>query len=98
MAQTGGPASSIVVASIGRQCLLATDAGTAPSILWFAPIQSVEGKQDLADLAPKDGFIPAEPVERAAGQIGQAQKATREVGGGIDGLRPGSGHGFRSGC
>ena len=98
MAQTGGPASSIVVASIGRQCLLATDAETAPSILRLATIQCVEGKQDLADLAPKDGFIPAEPVEREVGQIGEAQKATREVGGGIDGFRPGTGHGFRSGC
>jgi tetrahydromethanopterin S-methyltransferase subunit G len=28
--------------------------------LRFATIQCVEGKQDLADLAPKDSFIPAE--------------------------------------
>ena len=58
----------------------ATGMETAPSILRFVAIQGVEGKQDLADLAPKDGFIPAEPVEREVGQIGEAQKATREVG------------------
>src|ERR1700681_1783451 len=91
-----GPRSSIVVASISRQCLPATDTVTAPSILWFATIQCVEGKQDLADLAPEDGFIPAEPVEREVGQIGEAQKATGEVGGGIDRFRAGAGHGFRS--
>jgi hypothetical protein len=64
MAQTGGAASSIVVASSGRQCLLATDAETTPFVLRLATIQGVEGKQDLADLTPEDGFMPAEPVER----------------------------------
>ena len=68
----------------------------APSILWFAALQSVKGKQDLADLAPEDGFISAEPIEREVGQIGEAQKATREVGGGIDRFRPGTRHGFCS--
>jgi hypothetical protein len=48
MAQMGGPASSIVVASIGRQCLPATDGKTTPSILRLATIQGVEGKQDLS--------------------------------------------------
>jgi hypothetical protein len=93
-----GPRRSIVVASIGRQVLPATDTETAPSVLWFATIQGVEGKQDLADLAPKDGFIPAEPVERVAGQIGKAQKATREVGGGVDRFWARAGHGFNFGC
>jgi hypothetical protein len=46
------PRSSILVASIERQVLLATATETAPSILWFATIQGVETKQDLADLAP----------------------------------------------
>jgi hypothetical protein len=73
----------------------AADAETTPSILRFAPIQCVEGKQDLADLAPKDCFIPAEPVECKVGQIGEAQKATREVGGRIDRFWAGAGHGFR---
>jgi hypothetical protein len=71
---------------------------TAPSISRLAAIQGVEGKQDLADLAPKDGFIPAEPVERQVGQIGEAQKAAREVSGGVDRFRAGAGHGFRFGC
>ena len=38
------------------------------------------GKQDLADLAPKDCFIAAKSVERVAGQIDETQKATCEVG------------------
>jgi len=84
--------------SIERQLLPATASETAPSILRFAPIQCVEGKQDLADLAPKGCFIPAEPVERAAGQIGEAQKATREVGDEINGFGPGTRRGLRSGC
>jgi hypothetical protein len=71
--------------------LTVTDTQTAPSILWFATIQCIEGKQDLADLAPKDCFIPAEPVEDEAGQIGEAQKATCEVGGRIDRFRLGAG-------
>jgi hypothetical protein len=49
-------------------------------------------------LVPKDCFIPGKPVERVAGQIGQTQEATCEVGGGIDGLRPRAGSGFRSVC
>ena len=93
-----GPLGSIVVACMSRQFVPATDTGTAPSILWFATIQCVEGKKDLADLAPKDRFIPAEPVEREVGQIGEAQKATREVGGGINRFWLGAGYGFRSRC
>ena len=83
MKLSAGSSSSIVVASVGRQVLPATDTETAPSFLWFAAIQGIESKQDLAGLAPKDCFIPAEAVERVAGQIGETQKATCEVGGGI---------------
>ena len=50
----------------------------APSFLWFAAIQCIESEQDLAGLALKDCFIPAKPVERVAGQIGETQEATRE--------------------
>jgi hypothetical protein len=53
--------------------------------LWFAAIQGIKRKQDLADLAPKDCFISAEAVERVVGQIGETQKATRELSGGIGG-------------
>jgi len=71
----------------------------APSLLWFATIQCIESKQDPAGLAPKGGFVPAKPVERIAGQIGEAQKATREVSAGnhgrFDQLRPRAGPGFR---
>jgi hypothetical protein len=90
----GRSGSSIVVASVGRPVLPTTDAETAPSLLWFATIQGIQSKQDLAGLAPKDRFIPAQPVERVAWQIGQTQKATCEVGGGISGFRPKAGPGF----
>ena len=78
VAWTGGSGASTVVASVGRQVLPAMDTETAASFLWFAAIQCIESKQDLAGLAPKDCFIPAKPVERVAGQIGQTQKATCE--------------------
>jgi hypothetical protein len=94
-----GERSSIVVACARRKLMRAVDyTGTAPPILWFATIQCVEGKQDLADLAPKDGFISTKSVEREVGQIGEAQEATREVGGGVDRLRLEAGRGFRSRC
>jgi hypothetical protein len=51
--------------------------------LWFAAI--IKRKQDLADLAPKGCFISAEAVERVVGQVGETQKATRELSGGIGG-------------
>ena len=60
-----------------KWALPATDTEAAPFILWLATIQCIESKQDLASLAPKNCFIPAKPVERIAGQIGEAQKATR---------------------
>jgi len=44
--------------------------GNGASFLWFATIQGIESKQDLAGLAPKDCFIPAQPVERVAWEIG----------------------------
>ena len=50
--------------------------GNGALCLWLATIQGVEGKQDLADLAPQDCFIPAEPVECKVRQIREAQKAT----------------------
>jgi len=79
---------SIVVAPVGQQVLPTTDTQTAPSLLWFATIQSFESKQDLAGLPPQGCFIPAKPVERIGGQIGQTQQATLEVGCGINGFRP----------
>jgi hypothetical protein len=55
----------------------------APSIPWFAAIQGIKSKKDLAGLAPKGSFISAEAVECVVGQIGESQKATRELGGGM---------------
>ena len=51
--------------------LAAAEAETAPSIPWFAAIQGIKRKQDLAGLAPKGCFISAEAVERVVGQIGE---------------------------
>ena len=76
----------------------ATNPETAPSFYWFATIQCIESKQDLAGLAPKDCFIAAETVERAAGQIGQSQKTTYEVGGRITGFQLRAGAGLRPVC
>ena len=88
---------AIVVVSVGRRVLPAVDTETAAFLLWFATIQCIQSKQDLAGLAPKDCFIPAKPVEWVARQIGQTQKATCEVGGGIYRFRR-AGPGFCSVC
>ncbi len=90
------PRNSILIALISRQVWPAAATETAPPLLWFATIQRVEGKQDLADLTPKNGFVAAEPIQSEVGQISETQKATREVGGGIDGFRLGARHGIRS--
>ena len=59
-------------------------------------------KQDLAGLAPKGCFIPAEAIECVIGQIGETQKAMRELSGQINGrsdrFRHRAGHDFRSIC
>ncbi len=89
-----GSGSSIIVASVGRQVLPTTATEPAPSLLWLATIQCIESEQDLAGLA----FIPAKPVERVVGQIGQPQKAACEFSCGINGFRPRAGLGFRFVC
>ena len=58
----------------------------------------MESKKDLARLTPEDCFIPGKPIERVGGQIGQTQKATCEVDGGVNGLPPRAGPSFRSVC
>jgi hypothetical protein len=58
--------------------------GTGVSILRFVAIQGIKRKEDLADLAPKGCFISAEAIERVIGQIGETQKATRELSGLMD--------------
>jgi hypothetical protein len=52
---------------------------TVRSALWFAAIQIFEREQDLAGLAPKGCFTPAELIERVLGQVGEAQKPTRAL-------------------
>ena len=90
------------IAFVGRKFLPAADVDTAPSFLRFAAIQGIERKQDLAGLAPEGCFISAEAVKRVVGQIGQAQKATREVSvkrwQGRAGCRPGARRSFRTVC
>jgi hypothetical protein len=53
--------------------LFQPEAARAPgtSLLRLAAIQSVERKQDLADLAPQGDFITAEAVQGIVGQIGE---------------------------
>jgi hypothetical protein len=67
------PFRGSIVASVRPEPVSAPE--ITPSILRFAPIQGIEGKDDLADLAPKDGFIPAE--EREVGQIGNSSLTLR---------------------
>ena len=54
-----------------------------PSFLWFAAIQGVECKERLAHLTPQGCFVATKTIEREIGQIGQAQKAARNVDGWI---------------
>src|SRR6266540_5927582 len=78
--------SQLLFGSASRQFLPASKTETSASFLWFAAIQCIKRIEDLAGLAPQGSFIPAEPIERAAGQIGKTQEASREVDGGIDGF------------
>jgi hypothetical protein len=92
-------ASNSVFVAIGRQFSPAAEMELAPSFLWLKTVQCIERKQDLACLTPKGCFIAAEAVERAAGQVGEAQEAAREVGSGIEScLRPGARGSFLSVC
>ena len=52
IAQMCGLGNSILVGSVRGRVLSATDTQTAPFLLWLAPIQCVERKQDLTGLAP----------------------------------------------
>ena len=53
----------------------------APSIPWFAATQNIKCEQNLTGLAPKGCFLSAEAVESAVRQIGETQKAARELNG-----------------
>jgi 4-hydroxybenzoate polyprenyltransferase len=44
---------SLFLGIVGRQSWPAAETETAASILWFAAIQGIKRKQDLADLARK---------------------------------------------
>jgi hypothetical protein len=67
----------------------------APSIPWFAVTQDIKCEQNLTGLAPKGCFISAEAVESAVRQIGETQKAARELNGGIGAGFVGSADGVR---
>jgi hypothetical protein len=49
------------------------------SFLRLSAIQNFKSEEDLTGLAPERGLIPTEAIEREVGQIGQTQKATREL-------------------
>jgi len=55
----GGARKSALIALVGRPFVAAANPETGPSVLWFAAIQGIKGKPDLAGLAPQDCFIPA---------------------------------------
>jgi hypothetical protein len=52
--------------------------------LWFSAIQSIEGKERLAGLAPQGCFIATETIEREVGQISKTQEAACELDGMVD--------------
>jgi hypothetical protein len=62
---------TFVVPGVRKFVPVADKQVAAPSFLRFAAIQGVERKQNLAVLAPRGCFIPAETVEREVGQIGE---------------------------
>jgi hypothetical protein len=67
---TNASTGALELAFLGHvdpQVLSAADMEAAPSIVVFAPIQGVQCKQDLAGLAPKGCFIPAEAIECVVG-------------------------------
>jgi hypothetical protein len=62
--------------------------------LRLAVIQSFERAKDSASLAPKSRFIPAEPIKREVGKVGETQKATGELDSGSVGFHPSAGKQF----
>ena len=55
------------------------DTEGAPSIRWFAAIQGIKRKQDLAALAPKGCFISAEAVEHITASIKRNRFGTKRA-------------------
>ena len=94
------PRESTFLGLVDQEFSPTADTETALSIPWFAAIQGIKRKQNVAGLAPKGCFISAEAIDRVVSQIGETQKATRELSGGIDGrfdrFRRGAGGGFCS--
>src|SRR5439155_1030898 len=80
---------SIIVVPVGSLVWAAAHAKTGPSFPWLATIQGGERKEDLASLAPKRCFIPAQSIERVARQVSETQIALREVCGAVVRIRPG---------
>jgi hypothetical protein len=56
--------------------------------LGLATIQCFERVKDSAGLAPKSGFIAAQPIKCEVGKIGKTQKATGELDSGSVGFHP----------
>jgi hypothetical protein len=61
---------------------------TAGSLLRFSPIEHLEHIKDSAGLAPKIGFISAQPIESEIGQISETQETASELDIGSDGFGP----------
>src|SRR5262249_16142930 len=57
----------------------------APSLLWLATVQCIEGEQDLSDLTPERCLVATESVQGGIRQIGKAQEAACEVGARVSG-------------
>ena len=57
-------------------------------------MQYFERVEDSAGLAPKCRFIPAEPIKREVGKVGETQKAAGELDSGSVGFHPSVGKRF----
>ena len=84
-------ADSAFLVLVNGSLVPAAEVEMATSVLRSSSAQCIERKHDLASLTPKDSFVSAKPVERIAWQIGETQKATREVGAGIGRIWRGAG-------
>src|SRR4051794_25860274 len=74
---------SVVFLHLSLALFLRTQPRTVPPVPWFAVVQCVEGKNSLGCLTPKTGFVTAQPVQRVARQVSEAQKALGELRGAV---------------
>ena len=76
-----------ILGVLDRGFWLAIDTEMAPSFPWFAPIETLQGEQDLTGLAPEGSLVAAQPVKRIGRQVCEADKGACEIAGLISSVR-----------